>query len=480
MEVHVDKVEPELTAILQRQRDASRQEAFPSCETRLDRLDRAIALLVDNRSRIIDAVTEDFGRRSPDLTAFAEVAGVIEPLKHAKAHLARWMAPEYRTVNPPLEQYGASARIEFQPLGVIGVVAPWNAPLRLVFHPLADILAAGNRAMVKPSELTPTVSALLAEQVPKYFDDTEVAIVTGGPDIAAKFVSLPFDHLIYTGSTAVGRIVMRAAAENLVPVTLELGGKCPVIIGRDADVDLTADRIMYGKTANAGQACIAPDYVYVHEDDLDSYVEAFVRSVGKQYPTLRDNPDYTAIINRRHYQRLRGYVEEARMKGAAIVEINPAAEDLPYDTDRIMAPTLIIRPSDDLRVMQEEIFGPLLPIRTYQDLTTVVEEINGRPRPLALYYFGRTAEDQTFVLSNTTSGNAVLNDVVMHTTQDDLPFGGVGASGFGAYRGIDGFRRFSHAKGIFIQSEQDVVGIAGLRSPYDARIRALLDFQIQR
>lgn len=469
-----------LVETLRRQRAAFVNDGPPSLATRVDRLDRAIGLMVDNRSAIVAAIQHDFGQRSRLFSELSDIAGVIQPLKYAKEHLAEWMHDEPRQVNEPLDQFGAMARIEYQPLGIIGIVAPWNAPIRLIFHPLSSVLAAGNRAMIKPSELTPACSALLAEVMPQYFDATEVAIFVGGPDVAEAFVSLPFDHLIYTGGTEIGRKVMRAAAENLVPVTLELGGKCPVLVGASAPVTLTADRVMTGKALNAGQACIAPDYVFVPESRLDDYVAALTASARQQYPTIQDNPDYTAIINDRHYRRITDLLEDARDKGARILPLAGDNESLPDPATRTIPPTIILGVTEEMAIARDEIFGPLLPIRTYASIDDAIAYVNAHPRPLALYYFGSDTHEEQRVLSRTTSGNVTVNDVIMHTTQDDLPFGGVGPSGMGAYRGIHGFRTFSHAKGVFTQSDQDIAALDGLRPPFDDRLAQAMDFQIQR
>jgi coniferyl-aldehyde dehydrogenase len=477
----VTEISPaELTETLSRQRTAFIEDGPPGLKTRLDRLDRAIGLIVDNRSTIVAALEEDFGQRSRLFSELSDIAGVIQPLKYAKEHLEQWMHAEPRAVNEPLDQFGARARIEYQPLGVVGIVAPWNAPMRLIFHPLSSVLAAGNRAMIKPSELTPACSGLLADVVPQYFDVAEVAIFPGGPDVAEAFVSLPFDHLIYTGGTEIGRKVMRAAAENLVPVTLELGGKCPVLVGASAPVKLTADRIMTGKALNAGQACIAPDYVFVPEERLDDYVEALTTSAREQYPTITGNPDYTAIINSRHYSRIIELIDDARDKGAEIMPLGGQDEALPDAATKTIPPTIILNVTEEMKVSREEIFGPLLPIRTYSSIDDAIAYVNAHPRPLALYYFGSDGQEEHRVLSRTTSGNVTVNDVIMHTTQDDLPFGGVGPSGMGSYRGIHGFRTFSHAKGVFTQAEQDIAAMAGLRPPFDERLAQAMNYQIQR
>jgi len=430
-----------------------------------------VGLLQTHQRRLVDAMTADFGHRSEHQSLLTDVAGSVGPLRHAQQHLARWMKPEKRKVGPfPLNLLGARARVEYQPLGVVGVISPWNFPVNLTFTPLAGILAAGNRCMIKPSEYTPATSELMAEIFAGAFDASEITVITGGPQVGADFAALPFDHLLFTGATSIARHVMRAAAENLVPVTLELGGKSPVVVSRSADVQKTTDAIMTGKMMNAGQICLAPDYVFVPEENVDAFVEASARSVAKMYPTLLDNPDYTSVVNQRHFERLNGYIEEARQKGARVVEVNPANEDFRQQPHHKMAPTLIIDPDDSLQVMQDEIFGPVLPIKGYARVDDTIDYINRKPRPLGLYYFGQDTAEQHEVLSRTTSGGVTVNDVVMHVTQEDLPFGGVGPSGMGSYHGHDGFKTFSHAKAVFTQSKLNVAELAGLRPPYGDKL----------
>jgi coniferyl-aldehyde dehydrogenase len=466
--------------LLERQRLAYLAEGDVSVARRRDRLDRAIALLVDHQQTIVEALAADFGHRSRHQSLFTDVAASIGPLKHARRHVARWMRPERRKVQFPLNLLGARARVEYQPLGVVGVISPWNFPVNLTFTPLAGILAAGNRCMIKPSEYTPATTALMADLVGRVFDDVEVAVVTGGPQTGADFAGLPFDHLLFTGATSVARHVMRAAAENLVPVTLELGGKSPVIVGRSAGLQRTADAIMAGKLMNAGQICLAPDYVFVAKELVDEFVAATERSVARMYPTLLNNDDYTSVINRRHFDRLNGYLEDAKSKGARLVEINPAGEDFRQQPHHKIPPTLILDPDESMRVMQDEIFGPLLPVKSYQNLDEVLDYVNAHPRPLGLYYFGDDTREAQCVLTHTTSGGVTLNDVIMHVAQEDLPFGGVGPSGMGAYHGRDGFRTFSHGKSIFVQSKIDVATLAGLRPPYGEKILRTLKTQISK
>ena len=470
-----------LKAMLVRQREAQLKDGAPPADLRVDRLNRCIGLLVDRRRDIEAALTADFGARSPTVTAFADVASSIGPLKHARDHVRRWMRTERRSTTPRILGFlGAKAEIRYQPKGVVGVISPWNFPVNLTFAPLACVLAAGNRAMIKPSETTPATSELLKQMFAGAFDESEIAVITGGPDVGQAFSALPFDHLIFTGATAIGRHVMRAASENLVPVTLELGGKSPVVVGRSADMAVAAARIMNGKTLNAGQICLAPDYVLAPADQMGAFVEEAKAAVGRLFPTIRENPDYTAIVADRHYARLTGYVDDARAKGAEIVEINPAGEDLRQQPHRRIPPTLILNPTDDMKVMQEEIFGPLLPVKSYQKVDEAIGYINAHARPLGLYYFGTDKDERDRVLDLTTSGGVTVNDVGMHVAQEELPFGGIGPAGMGAYHGHDGFREFSHRKSVFHQMKKDIGPLRMLRPPYGAGIARFLASQIKR
>lgn len=470
----------DMQGILARQKAAHLRDGAPSAEQRIDRIDRCIRLLIDNRSAIEEALNADFGSRSREATAFTDVSGSIGPLKHAKANLRKWMRPEKRKTTPAiLGLFGAKAEVRFQPKGVVGVISPWNFPVNLTFAPLAGILAAGNRAMIKPSEYTPATSELLKTMFASAFSEEEIAVVTGGPEVGEAFSRLAFDHLIFTGATGVARHVMRAAAENLVPLTLELGGKSPVIIGKSADLDVAAARIMNGKTLNAGQICLAPDYVLTPSDTLDGFVESARRSVSKMFPTIKDNPDYTSIVAQRHYERIMGYVEDARAKGARIVELKPEGEDLTQQEHRKIAPTLILEPTDEMKVMQEEIFGPVLPVKTYRTVDDAISFVNKGDRPLGLYYFGADETEREKVLTATTSGGVTVNDVIFHVAQEELPFGGVGPSGMGSYHGVDGFREFSHKKAIYTQIRKDIGPLQAMRPPYGPAIRKYLDSQMK-
>jgi coniferyl-aldehyde dehydrogenase len=470
-----------MKALLAKQKAAHLRDGEPSAEKRIERLDRCIGLLVENQSAFEDALNTDFGSRSREASAFTDIAASIGPLKHARDSLRKWMRPEKRKTSPPiLALFGAKAQLRYQPKGVVGVISPWNFPVNLTFAPLAGILAAGNRAMIKPSEYTPATSALMATLIGGAFSDEEIAVITGGPEVGQAFASLAFDHLIFTGATGVARHVMRAAAENLVPLTLELGGKSPVIIGKSADMGVAAARIMNGKTLNAGQICLAPDYVLTPADTLEGFIAEAQGAVTKMFPTIKDNPDYTSIIAQRHYDRITGYVDDARAKGARIIEMKPDGEDLTQQEHRKIAPTLIINPTDDMKVMQEEIFGPVLPVKTYGSVSEAIGYVNDHDRPLGLYYFGDDEAEREQVLTGTTSGGVTVNDVIFHVAQEDLPFGGVGPAGMGSYHGVDGFREFSHRKSIYTQIKKDIGPLQQMRPPYGPAIRKFLEGQIKR
>lgn len=478
--------------ILDRQKAAQLAEGPPSAETRIDRLDRAIGLLVDHADAITQALNEDFGHRSVDASLFTDVAASIEPLKHAKRHVRAWMRRERRAVSPaPLALLGARAWVDYLPKGTVGVISPWNFPFNLTFAPLAGVLAAGNRAMIKPSELTPRCSALMQQMIGTAFTDTEIAVVTGGPEVGEAFSRLPFDHLLFTGATSVAKHIVRAAAENLVPVTLELGGKSPAIVGRDADLDLAARRLMFGKTLNAGQMCVAPDYALVPRDRVEAFVAALSRAAGVMFPRWWDSLDYTAIVNERHHARLMGYLDNARAGGATVRVLVPAdmstERGVPVDVDagavvggadRRISPIAVLDADDTMDVMRDEIFGPILPVLPYDGIDDAIAYVNRHERPLSLYYFGNDVAEQERVLSRTVVGGVTINDTVMHLAMDDLPFGGIGASGSGAYHGKTGFLTFSHARPVYKQAPFDVTAM--LRPPYGGAIKRLMRLKIRR
>lgn len=459
-----------MSAILAKQKAAHIRDGMPSAEQREAWIDKSIDLLATHGEALAKAMAEDFGHRSIDQSNLTDIAGSIGALKFSRKHLRKWMRPEKRKVEFPLGLLGSKAQVQYQPKGVIGILSPWNFPVNLTFAPLANVFAAGNRAMIKPSEFTEKTSELMAELLAKYYTEEEVAVATGGPDVGAAFTQLPFDHIVFTGATSIAHHVMRAAAENLVPLTLELGGKSPVVLGKSANLEKAATRIMAGKTMNAGQICLAPDYAFVPEDKTSDFVGAAQAAVGKMFESgLKDNDDYTSIVNQRHYDRLNSYLDDARAKGAEVVEINPQDENFSQQPHHKMAPHIVINPTDDMKVMQDEIFGPILPIKSYKETSDAVAYINNRPRPLGLYYFGEDSNERDMVLNNTTSGGVTVNDVVFHVAQEDLPFGGVGPSGMGAYHGHDGFLEFSHKKAIYTQTGNEI--LAMMRPPYGDKFR---------
>lgn len=462
-------------AIFKEQSAAFLRHGPPALAERLDDLERLRRAIKHASPAIVAAIRADFGNRAEHETLLAEVWPALTAIRHVRENLSQWMKP--RRVATPLEFRPARAEIIYQPVGVVGIISPWNYPFQLAIMPLIDALGAGNRVMLHPSEQAPHTSEFLAAFLNELFTRDKVATILGGPDVAAHFASLPFNHLFFTGSSAIGRKVMRAAAENLTPVTLELGGKSPCIVGEDAPLGMAAARIASGKLLNAGQTCVAPDYLFVPRARLDDFIGHFAAAASKYYPHLDANPDYTTIINERHFRRLRGYVDEARARGMRVVEINPAKEELGLPS-RAFPPTLVIDPSDDLALMREEIFGPILPVKSYLTIDEAIDYINARPRPLALYYFGTDTAARDKILHRTTSGGVSINDTLMHVALETLPFGGAGESGLGAYHGEAGFETFSHRKSVFVQSR--FAPTALFRPPFGRLKRRLIDVLLSR
>lgn len=434
----------ELAKLLSLQQQAFIQQPLPSAAQRKVWLQKLRGLLLQEKSAIAAAISADFSHRSVDETYLAEVLPSLEAIDYACKHLKRWMKPSRRSVSLAFQP--ASAKVVYQPLGVVGVLVPWNYPLFLSLGPLIGALAAGNRVMIKMSEHTPRTAQLLKELLAKVFAEDLVALVQGEAEVAIAFSQLAFDHLLFTGSTQVGRQVMQAAAQNLTPVTLELGGKSPTIISEEAPIQETAQRIIFGKTVNAGQTCVAPDYLLVHESRLDELVQALSQAVREFYPSLADNPDYTAIINQRQVKRLQAYITDAQALGAEVIQLPSEAQE------RRLPLTLLLKVTDTMQVMQEEIFGPILPLVTYKTFAEALSYVRQRPKPLAVYYFGYNKVEQQQVLQTLHAGGVCLNDTLLHVAQQDLPFGGVGASGMGHYHGYEGFLTFSHAKAVFSKS----------------------------
>lgn len=453
-----------LLALLERQRKAFQANPYPNGEDRQQWLEALHDVLASNQQPLIEAISHDFGNRSADETRLAELMPSLHGIQHAKRHLQCWMKPSRRRVGMAFQP--ASAKVVYQPLGVVGVIVPWNYPLYLAIGPMIGALAAGNRVMLKMSESTPATGKLLRELLAEIFPEEQVAVVLGDVETGIAFSQLPFDHLLFTGSTSVGRQVMRAAAENLTPVTLELGGKSPAIVSKTVPLADAAERIAFGKTVNAGQTCVAPDYVLVPRPRIDGFIAAYRAAVQRFYPVLKDNPDYTSIVNARQLARLQTYLDDAAAKGARLLPLHEVGQD------RRMPHHLLLDVSDDMQVMQDEIFGPLLPIVPYDDLDQALAYVNERPRPLALYYFGYDRAEQRQVLRQTHSGGVCLNDTLLHVAQDDLPFGGVGPSGMGHYHGHDGFLTFSKAKGVFIKQRLNAARL--IYPPYGKALQQLI------
>jgi coniferyl-aldehyde dehydrogenase len=446
----------------------SRSEPAPTLEQRLDRLKRLRTAVSENEARFEAAISADFGHRSTTETLIAEIMMVSGEIKHATKHLKEWMAPQ--RISTALQFAPASNRLIPQPLGVVGIIAPWNYPLQLTLAPAVAALAAGNRVMIKPSELVPRFSALLKEVIAKEFNDSEIIVTGIEEDVAKAFAALPFDHLMFTGSTRVGRLVAEAAGRNLTPVTLELGGKSPAIVDRSADLDEAAERIAYGKLLNAGQTCIAPDYALVPETSVEDFAEKLQGHMRRMFGTDPDNKDYTSIVSDRHYARLEGLVTDATAKGATIMQ--PAKPDDPaWKAKRKFPPTIILGATPEMSVMEEEIFGPLLPVMGYKAALEPIAYINAHDRPLALYWFGKDKAARDEVLARTVSGGVTVNDCLFHFAQVNQPMGGVGASGSGAYHGEWGFRTLSKLKPVFYRSPFN--RLADLYPPYGAKIARL-------
>lgn len=432
-----------MTALFDAQHAASRTEPPPTLALRRDRLERLKYMVKGHADEFADAISADFGTRARIETELMELVPTLSAIDHARKSLPRWMRPEPRKVG--LNFQPGRAFVQYEPLGVIGIISPWNYPLNLALSPLVDAIAAGNRALIKPSELTPAFSELLRTAVEEAFEPTEVAVVTGGVAVGRGFSSLPFDHLLFTGSTAIGREVYKAAAANLVPVTLELGGKSPVIVCDDYPLEKAAKSIAFGKYLNAGQTCIAPDYVLVPEGKAQALAEALLAEVRRAYPNPAADPDYSGIISDRHRQRLQDAVAAARASGAKVMA---HGEEEAAKVGKV-APTIVLGAPEETILASEEIFGPLLPIVPYERIDDAIAFVNGRDRPLALYCFSKDASVQAHVLDRTVSGGATVNGTLLHIAQESLPFGGVGPSGIGAYHGVEGFKRFSHARGVF-------------------------------
>lgn len=456
----------DLQALFASQRQAFASHPMPPAAQRRQWLKSLREALLADQDALIEAIDADFDGRSADETLLAELLPSVQGLRHAEQHLQRWMKPARRKVGLAFQP--AAGRVLYQPLGVVGIIVPWNYPLLLAIGPLTCALAAGNRVMLKLSEATPASAAVLKALLERVFPADLVSVVLGEVEVGQAFARLPFDHLLFTGATSVGRQVMLAAAHNLTPVTLELGGKSPAIVSPSAALDSAAERIAFGKTLNAGQTCVAPDYVLVPRDHLGAFAEAYRRAVRRMYPCIADNRDYSAIINPRQLQRLERLLADASDKGAQVLDLYPDETR----QGRRLPPHLLFDVSDDMQVMQDEIFGPLLPLVPYDRLEDALAYINQRPRALALYYFGYDRTEQDYVVHHTHSGGVCLNDTLLHVAQDDLPFGGIGPSGMGHYHGQDGFLTFSKAKAVLAKQRLNAARL--IYPPYGKALQRLV------
>ncbi|MCJ8323307.1 MAG: coniferyl aldehyde dehydrogenase [Rhizobiales bacterium] len=440
----------------------------PSFAARMGILNKLYVVFKAAEADMITAVSADFGHRSAFETRMTETSFILADIKHTRKKLKRWMATKRRPV--ALHFWPGKAYVEYQPKGVVGIISPWNYPLHLAFVPLIAAIAAGNRVMLKPSEFTPHTNKVITKILAEVFDAEQVAVIEGDAEIAAAFSALPFDHLFFTGSGAVGKLVMQAAAKNLTPITLELGGKSPAIIGKNYNIAKAAERIMVGKLLNAGQTCIAPDYVLVPEAKRTELAQALIAAGERLYPDIMHGGDYTSIINRQQYERLHGLLHDAVERGALLYKLFEADDD-----GRKMMPAVLDDVEPDMKVMQEEIFGPILPIIGYEKLDDAISFVNSGDKPLAAYYFSHDDEDELPRLSqNILCGGVTINDTIYHFAQNELPLGGIGASGMGHYHGHDGFKTFSHAKGVFKQARFNGFGL--LKPPYSKLAKAIVDW----
>lgn len=453
-----------LAAQLMLQKQAMTAQTATEAEVRRESIQQVIRMLVASQQPLVEAMGADFGGRSAGFSLMNDVLGSLASLKYSRDNLENWLQSQARKPFSPYDQLGAQAKVMLQPKGSIGIMGTWNAPLFTLLSPLACVLAAGNRAILKPSEITARTAEAIAEAFNKHIDPNLVGVAIGGPEMGATFASQPFDHLVFTGSTAVGRKVMRAASENLVPVTLELGGKSPAILSRSADLAESCRRIAMAKSTNGGQLCISPDILYVPAEQLETVIEQIKQAYTGFYPTIADNVDMTPVVNEQHLQRVESYITQAKELGARVELTHPESEISSENRRRPLS--MVINPAKDSVIMQEEIFGPALVILTYDKIEGVIGDINSRSKPLALYYFGQDQTEQDLVLNNTQSGGVTINDCLMHAAMHDAPFGGVGASGMGHYHGYEGFLEFSHMRTVFTAPEHDPRAEWGMLPPY--------------
>jgi len=454
-----------LSTLFEAQRKAYSLNPYADVRLRTHRLQQLELMLQKYETTFAQAIHDDFGSRHVDETRFLDFFSSYASIRHAMKHVKKWMKPEKRSVSMLFQP--AKARILHQPLGVVGIVVPWNYPLFLAIAPMVSALSAGNHVMVKMSESTPKFGACFAKAIREFFNDDEVCIINGDVDVAIEFTSLDFDHILYTGSTGVGKLVMSAAANHLTPVTLELGGKSPTIIDSDCDLEKAAQRIMLGKLINAGQTCVAPDYILIPENMEDEFIQYAKKAAAKYYPDWQ-NKDFTSIINEKEYARQQKMVSEMGDK----YRIEPLLEGNDQDASRKICPRIVVNPDPSTLCIKEEIFGPLLPMITYKDLAEAIDYVNNGERPLALYIFSNNKNHVNQILTQTHSGGVAVNECILQTALETLPFGGIGPSGMGHYHGIDGFKTFSKAKSIFYQSKINGAGL--LTPPYQGFTKKLI------
>ena len=453
--------------ILDLQKQNFIENGHPSLEQRLDRLKRCVALIETHDDQIIESLNADYKMRSKYEIITSEISQTLRTLNFSIKNTKKWMKAIKRPSEYGAGFLGAKSYMIPSPLGSVGVIAPWNFPVGMIFYPAASVLAAGNRIMAKPSEFTPQTAQLIKDAVAKYFDESEFAVVLGGPEVGAEFTALPLDHLLYTGSGRVARKVVANAAQNLVPTTLELGGKSPTIIGKDADLSLAAKRIMFVKTLNAGQICLSPDYVFLPRGKEEKFVNELQKAFDEFYPNGNE-ADYTSMVNETHFERMQSYMTDAQEKGAKIHSLGS------FDSTEknTITTKVLMGVNDSMQVMKDEIFGPLLPIMVYDEISEVINYINNNDHPLGLYYFGNTKQEQEKVIKNTRSGGVTINDAMFHLMQSQLPFGGVGPSVYGCYHGREGFMNFSNMRSIYYQTNNDSV-FGMLRPPKNKSIGKL-------
>ncbi|MGA5467008.1 aldehyde dehydrogenase family protein [Mycobacterium sp. NPDC050041] len=470
-------VASDLTSALNAQRQSFLADGPADAALRRNRIDRLLAMVLDNTDDFVDATATDYGSRSRSAALFAEILGMISVIEHTRAHLGAWMRPN--RLMRAAGAFGLRAEVQPSPLGVVGVIGPWNFPVNLTVLPASAAFAAGNRVMIKMSEITPHTADLMCTLAPRYFDACELEIVTGGVDVAAAFAGLPFDHLFFTGSPAVGALVQQAAARHLVPVTLELGGKNPVVVARDADIDRAATRIAHARMVNGGQVCVCPDYVFVPEDRVQRFVDTACRTLRGTYPAVIANADYCSSVNQANFDRVVRLIEDARERGARIDSVVPPGEALPDAASRKIAPTIVRDVDDTMLIAEEEVFGPVLEVRGYGDLAETVDYLNRRPAPLVTYWFGPDGDDFRHFVRHTRSGGVARNDFAAHMIPSAAPFGGVGRSGSGAYHGKAGFDTFSHHRTV-VGSDLpfSITGRAAL--PFTGSMRLISDLALHR